>query len=273
VTGFQIQNLRDAGLGGLDDLQRSFPARIAHFLEQSDRLAPLRVTDVNVVPQTANAPTSNERGSMPANSLELADDFGAQFVVSGVIRRLDVESSSTYSNSVFNQARVMLGKANQQRWFEADVFVHDGFSGALIFQQRYRTSGTYDADRTDVFQFDDASFQAMPYGQAIVGVARQMAADIESNTACQPFMARIAGIDDSRLMLKTGSVSGLRPGDRFQVYRSRELSMNGQTFGRELLDLKLMAQVSHVQPEFSLATLPVNPDRFNVQQGDVVILW
>src|SRR5690606_32149132 len=48
VTGFRIDNLDDAGLGRLDDLQRSFPARIGQFLKGSERLDPVLVTDINV---------------------------------------------------------------------------------------------------------------------------------------------------------------------------------------------------------------------------------
>ncbi|MAM87598.1 MAG: hypothetical protein CME36_09875 [unclassified Hahellaceae] len=273
VTGFQIDDLPDAGLGRLDDLQRSFPARIGQFLKSSERLDPVLVTDINVLGDLRNAPATNEHGIGPQQSLGLAEDFGTQFIVSGLIRRMDVESADAYSNSVYTNVRDLLGKTNKQRWFEADLFIHDGFSGALIFQQRYQVQGRYDADAEVALQMDDAAFLKMPYGQAVLSVARQMAADVEANTACQPFMARIAGLDDKRVILKKGSVTGIRPGDRFQVYRSRELYMDGEMLGRELLDLKLVANVSHVQPQFSLATLPADPGRYNVQKGDVLIFW
>ncbi|GAA3974307.1 hypothetical protein GCM10022278_34220 [Allohahella marinimesophila] len=273
VTGFRIDNAQDAGLGRLNDFQRSFPARVGQFLKNSERLDPVLVTDINVLPDARNAPASNEHGVGPQQSLGLAEDFGTQFIVSGVIRRMDVESADAYSNSVYTSVRDLLGTTNKQRWFEADLFIHDGFSGALIYQQRYQVQGRYDAEAETALQMDDAAFLNMPYGQAVISVARQMAADVEANTACQPFMTRIAGLDDKRVMLKQGSVTGIRPGDRFQVYRSRELYMDGEMLGRELLDLKLVANVSHVQPLFSLATLPADPGRYNVQKGDVLIFW
>ena len=62
--------------------------------------------------------------------VQLADEHGAQFVLSGVIRDLEIESTEYIRGSgVFSRIKSMMRDYVARRGIGIDVYIHDGVSG------------------------------------------------------------------------------------------------------------------------------------------------
>ena len=120
---------------------------------------------------------------------------------------------------------------------------------------------------------NSAAFAATDYGAAVLAEINGMAADVEGQVACQPFITRIRKVEDKTLMIESGATQGVKPGDLLQVYRTRQLFEGTRYQGTELKDVKLALRVNQVQPELAFGDLSVDPTRYNVQTDDLLVVW
>lgn len=166
---------------------------------------------------------------------ELARRYGVQFVVGGVWRDAAFEGEHyavTHGNDVRPGERksflnipglsfTMLGfKATPQyRYFELDLYIFDGVSGAQILRQRLsgKAEGNVVADPAS--RFASERFFASDYGQLIQTKLNEAIQSINDNVRCIPFSARIVRVEPGRVWLDAGGTSRIAPGDRLQVYR------------------------------------------------------
>ena len=110
------------------------------------------------------------------------------------------------------------------------------------------------------------------YGQAVEDVIADMAMAVTDALACQPFMTRIARVDDFSVTLESGATAGLRPGDELKIYRSKRY-LESPDDSPELQDSDLSVTLEKVQPHFSRGTMPQLGGIVNIQRDDIAIIW
>ena len=86
-------------------------------------------------------------------------------------------------------------------------------------------------------------------------------------------VTKIENTQQRQLYLSAGANSGLRPGDAVSVYRTKQVFDRNQQSRWQLTDTKIFAVVKQVQPDFSIAELPMDARMLNVQMDDVVFAW
>lgn len=275
ITGFSMQHPEHATLGHLGAVDRSLAALLVNDLNGRQGIRALSANYMTLYPNTPNAPTSISPRMTLTRAVSAAKDLGVQFVVSGVIRDMAMENPEAPRASNWDKwlKRVGITKAKRTRHFVFDVFVHDGNSGALVFQSRYSTYGLWNERNHDQIGFGTAKYFSTDYGQQVRLLLDQAVADLQQTVQCQPFMASIAQVSGNRIYVSSGAESGLRPGDFLSVYRtSQKFDRQGDSFW-QIIDTRLVAEVKQVQPYYAVAEMAIGADRLNLQVDDLVMAW
>ncbi|MEL7401418.1 MAG: FlgT C-terminal domain-containing protein, partial [Pseudomonadota bacterium] len=153
------------------------------------------------------------------------------------------------------------------------VFVHDGLSGAMLFHRSYSTSGDWDIARQQSVGFASPAFWNTGYGEEVRGLLSSVVDDLDEVLRCQPFMARVVKARGNRLHIEASAGAGIRPGDKFQVYRTStfyNLDLEPRT---ELSDMATEVVVKQVQPQFVVAEMKYTAEHLAIQRDDMVIAW
>ena len=271
VTGFGLASPQQATLGHLENAEQALPRWLAGSLNQSGQLHVLDATDISLYLDPRRAPSAETAQQRLTTSVALATQLGAQYVVSGVIRDLDVHKERQ------REGRSLLGsvfsRSHHPRDFVMDVFIHDGLSGAMLYQHTYRTSGLWDDDPRDHTGFATPDFWATAYGSKVSDLLETVTDDVNEALRCQPFMARIVRARGNRLHIEATASAGIRPGDTFKVYRTGTLYNLDLEPRTELTDMAAEAVVRQVQPQFIIADLSYPAETLSIQRDDMVIAW
>lgn len=275
VAGFALQNPKDAVLGGLQNIEQRLPGVLANTINGRHRLHAMDSGHVLLFTSVDRAPSSQNNLQRLTNSVELSKELGAQFVVSGVIRDLSMINPKADVQRIWDTPLEALGlsREKRERNFVLDVYVHDGISGALMFQNTYATMGIWpygDFERTG---FATPEFWKSDFGGQMKGLITQVVGDLNENLGCQPYMAKIIDTNADYIRVDTGGSVGMRPGDELTVFRTStfyNLDMQGMT---QLHDTKVKATITQVQPRFAIARLNKTPSRYAIQREDVVVAW
>ena len=271
IAGFGLARPQQATLGRLENAEQALPRWLAGSLTQMGQLHVLDATGISLYQDPRRAPSAETAQQRLTTSVALATQLGAQYVVSGVIRDLDVHKDrqrqgSTLLSSVFS-------RAHHPRDFVMDVFIHDGLSGAMLYQQTYQTTGLWDAGVRDHTGFATPDFWATSYGVAVEKLLDDVSQDVNEVLRCQPFMARIVRARGNRLHIEATASAGIRPGDTFKVYRTGTLYNLDLEPRTELTDMAAEAVVKQVQPQFIIADLTYPAETLSIQRDDMVIAW
>ncbi|MBK8973988.1 MAG: flagellar assembly protein T N-terminal domain-containing protein [Hahellaceae bacterium] len=272
-TRFALDRPDEADFGGLYDIDEQFPQSMLAWLGPSTFLDALNGTQLTLYQNTRTAPTQETEYRTLSHAIDTARSLGAQFVVGGIVRRMALTDASAYSTSPWGRLVRAVGQVDMSREFVVDMYIYDGFSGAMMFQKRYQTIGKWNAGRDDRLPLTSVGFAQTGYGTAVLDTLAEMASDVEVQVACQPFITRIRKVENKMVMIESGATQGLRIGDELKVYRTRQLFEGTRFQGTEIRDVKLALKVNQVQPELAFGELQVDPTRYNIQTDDLLILW
>lgn len=275
VAGFALQNPKDAVLGGLYNIEQRLSGVLSKTLNARHRLHAMDSGHVLLFSSIDRAPSSQNNLQRLTNSVELAKGLGAQFVVSGVIRDLAMINPDADIKRIWDMPldSVGLTRDKRHRNFVLDVYVHDGISGSLMFQNTYATSGIWEYDDFKRTGFATPEFWKVDYGSQVKLLLSEVVNDLNQNLGCQPYMAKIIHTEGDYVKLDTGGSIGMRPGDELTVFRTSTFYNLDQEAMTQLKDTKVKATITQVQPKFAIAKLNKTPSRFSIQREDVVIAW
>lgn len=273
VLGFSLQQLEQVNIGGLEDIERGVASQLSQALHEIDQLVVYEQSQVAMHKDLRNAPSHYTEQLTLTHAADYAKQAGVQFVVSGVIRDLSLEDSNAFSTSYWGKLKRLVNQANQKRRFVVDLFVHDGFSGAIVWQKQLSTQGKWDRDISDKVGFASPEFLNEEYGQQVAKLIKNMAEHISEQLHCQPFMTRISRVEGKTLHFSSGASSGIRPGDTFAIYRTSNFYDSDRLSGVDLENVKTALTVSQVHPNFASGTISVDPGRLNIQEDDLLVAW
>ncbi|UQG55301.1 MULTISPECIES: flagellar assembly protein FlgT [unclassified Marinobacter] len=272
ITGFPLLYPDHARVGRLDDAGEMLPQQLQARLRNAGSVQVLSATSLRMYGDLLNAPTAQQDDNRLTNVRQLARELGAQFVVSGVIRDLDVADPAAWNTSVFGKLKRGLNAVDQTRRFIADMVIYDGFSGAPVYQQRFSARAQWNAGPGSASGFASAGFEQTDYGKAVAQVMDDMARSVTDALNCQPFMTRISRVDGELVTIESGATSGLRPSATLQVYRSAQ-HFEALDATPELTETGVNITLNNVHPEFASGKLSAHGGQTNVQQDDIAVVW
>jgi len=273
VLGFSVQSPKQARLGRIHDVNRGLSGALSQALHEQNGLVVFQSSQYALYDEVVNAPSTYTEQQTLTKAAEFAKQTGAQFVVSGVIRDLGVEDEAVFGNSYWARIKRFGSKSNTNRRFSADVFVHDGFSGAIIWQRNFALSAKWTADPDKKIGFGSAQFWQDDYGMAVDELVHTMASMVDEQLRCQPFITRISRVEGKTLHFSSGASSGLRPGDKLSLYRTFNFYDADLLKGVELSNVKTALTISQVHPSFASGSISVDPGRLNIQIDDLLVAW
>lgn len=271
VTGFELQNPQQARLGELSNIARELPKHLADEINKQGYIRAITATNIAIYPDLINAPSSTNFDGSLTNVTRISEQLGVQYIISGVIRDI----SEVYLRQPNNKdAKDLLDEdIDKERNFVVDIYIYDGFSGALLFEHRYNEIGNWDISDHARIGFGSAKFWTVHYGRVVQQALKESALDTSEQLRCQPFMANIFRTEGNRIHIAAGSLSGIKQGDKFNVYRRYEVFNQRQSTQTQLNNANISVTIKQVQPNFSIGELVVDAHILNVQQQDVVIAW
>ncbi|EBA00286.1 flagellar assembly protein FlgT [Marinobacter sp. ELB17] len=272
ITGFPLLYPDHARVGRLDDAGEMLPQQLQARLREAGSVQILAATNLRMYGDLLNAPTAQQDDNRLTNVRQLARELGAQFVVSGVIRDLNVADPAAWNTSVFGKLKRGLNAVDQTRRFIADMVIYDGFSGAPVYQQRFSAREQWNAGPGSASGFASAGFEQTDYGKAVAQVMDDMAKSVTDALNCQPFMTRISRVDGELVTIESGATSGLRPSATLQVYRSAQ-HFEALDATPELTETGVNITLNNVHPEFASGKLSAHGGQTNIQQDDIAVVW
>lgn len=273
VLGFSLQTPAQANMGHVSDVERGFASHLGQRLKEQERLLVFEQSQVALHADLRNAPSHYTEQLTLTQAADFAKQAGVQFVVSGVVRDMSIEDSQAFATSYWTKLKRLAGQTNRSRHFTVDVFIHDGFSGAIVWQQQFSTRGQWEADLAARMAYNSPAFQNQDYGQSIARLIDTLSDDIVEQLRCQPFMTRVSRVDGKTLHFTAGASSGIRPGDTLAIYRTSNFYDANRLTGIDLQNVKTALTVSQVHPHFSSGTISVDPGRINIQEDDLLVAW
>ncbi|WP_298444922.1 flagellar assembly protein T N-terminal domain-containing protein [uncultured Ferrimonas sp.] len=148
-----------------------------------------------------------------------------------------------------------------ERTVALNATLYDGFSGQVVWSQRYRGKGNWPYKRQEIADTATERFWNSGFGEEVRRVVTQISHDIDAALTCKPLRGRITSIRGEQVKLDIGSNNGLRAGDML-VFMPQQ-----QQWGQSS---EIMLQLEQVRPQQALARILDFGDSMGVQVGDWV---
>ncbi len=143
--------------------------------------------------------------------------------------------------------------------------MHDGYTGALLFQHRYKDivdssfSSIWIPDNVMVGSID---FKSSSTGNVITEIINQAVPDIQASLSCFPFYTRILKTEGNKIFIDAGAQERINQGDQLVVYRSSG-AIHAINSDQEIVGLYKKAAgimtITEVAPLFSVGELEAPP--------------
>lgn len=260
------------------DLSSGIPREVSNMLTESGYYLGRNNTHTTLYTIPALAP---EIIGSPAyemlNNMKLAEKSRVQFVLSGVIRDLEI-SSRNYNRG--SGVSAWLNSFNSyfhtSRAITLDMYIHDGYTGALLFQHRYKDEATGSVLIPKDVMVGSEQFKATETGNKITKMINQSALDIQNSLNCYPFYTRILKIQDNKIFIDAGAQERINLGDQLVVYTSlgdiNQQDSRQQIIGHYKKPVGVLT-ITEVNPLFSIGELEVPPYMLGIEVGDWVKSW
>lgn len=274
ITAFPLEHPSQGNLGGLGDTAWEMPNLIASTLSARGNLRPFKATHLNVYPVLQTSPNRQLDDGALTSVAANVNNLDTQFIVSGVIRDMAMVDPRTHNEDnyfvdLYNRLDYRARK--HLRNFQIDLYIHDGFSGALLMERRYQTQGLWNLPQELRTGFNSQAFAKQEYGQAVSKLINEMVGEIESNLRCRPFSARITRTDNNQIWFKAGTSSGIKRGDKFKILHRSTFYDVQMRPSHQLTDTNRTLVVDEVHPSMIKGHLVHVAQHQNILPGDIVI--
>ena len=274
IAAFPLEHPAQGNVGGLGDTAWELPNLIASQLAARGNLQPFKATHLNIFPTLQTAASRQLDDGALTSVAANVNNLDTQFIVSGVIRDMAMVDPRTHSEDnyfvdLYN--RLDYRSRRHLRNFQLDLFIHDGFNGALLMERRYQTQGVWSLSQELKAGFNSQAFAHQEYGQAVIKLIDQMVGELESNLRCRPFSARITRTENNRIWFHAGESTGIKPGDKFKVlHRSTFFDVQMRPT-HQLSNTNRTLVVDEVHPNFVQGHLVNIAQHQNILPGDIVV--
>ena len=272
VAGFNVENPGQTVFGGLGAVGYGTSKWLYRNLLNTGEVLPLSAPGRQMFASLKAGPTREAAGNRLDQYSAVSRQMGAQFVVSGIIRNLSVNRAESRDSSYASSIRRSLASTDPVREFVVDVVLHDGYTGQVVTEQRYTTSGGWDIPRTEKVRFDSPEFNKSDYGVAVAEVFDDITDDLMRTIDCQALLVPIIEVTGKDLLLDIGTRSGLLPGNKLRVVRA-EFSLQRPDAPPKLWDTGVDLHLHQLSLDTSRAWMPAEGSTINIREGDYAVIY
>ncbi len=277
ATGFPILHPEHVSDVESNDLDVGIPREIGNILTETGRFFGKDLSQHTIYSDPENAPEIIVQQPFQFSSLmRLAKENSSQLVLSGVIRDLKINPTEyTRGQGVFAYAKSMLRDIWAERNISIDIYVHDGYTGVLLFKHRYTDQVGGDVWIPSSYTVGSYNFMSTNTGEKITAIIKKATIDINRALSCYMFTARIIKVENKKVYLDAGAQEGLKPGDQMIAYAntSGDLTTEGQEFMGRDKNAVAVVKIKDVKPRFAVGELEIAPELVGIREGDWVQAW
>ena len=269
ATGFPSVTSGQISSNESQDLYSGIPREIMNILMERGGLVGRNETHTILYSQPDMAPEILDQTAYNESIVvQLADEHGAQFVLSGVIRDLEIESTEYIRGSgVFSRIKSMMRDYVARRGIGIDVYIHDGMSGALLFQHRYTDSVIGDISIPSGYTVGSERFKGTPVGHKISNIIQLASKDVGDLLACYPYSTKVIRVENNKVYIASGAQDKLKRGDSLVVYATQ----GGH--GMQENSLIGVINIQDIQANYSVGEMELTSDARKIRPGDLVKSW
>ncbi|MBE0468558.1 MAG: flagellar assembly protein T N-terminal domain-containing protein [Methyloprofundus sp.] len=278
ATAFPMVQPSQISMAESNDLSNGIPREISNILTESGAYLGRNKTHTVLYADPDLAPEIT--GTHPydiSDDMTLAKRSRVQFVLSGVIR--DLESSPRQYNrgsGVISWIKSLNSYFYTTRSITIDAYIHDGYSGALLFQHRYKDQATGSIRIPKDVMVGSEQFNDTDTGNKITKIINQSVKDIQQALNCYPFYTRILKIEDNKVFIDAGAQERLNEGDQLVVYSSlgtiNQLGGEQEVLGFDKKPAGVLT-IKTIMPLFAIGELEAPPHMLGIKVGDWVKSW
>lgn len=274
ATAFPIVSPGQLSGNESQDLYGGIPREINNLLMESGEFIGRNKTETVLYSEPERAPDIQQADDYFGSSvINLASEAQSQFVLSGVIRDFSVESSEYVRGAgALAQVKAAFRDVVARRGITMDIYVHDGFTGSLLFQHRYSDSIIGDVWIPGGYAVGSERFSNTPAGHKISQIMRMASVDIRRIIGCYPFAARVVKIDQDRIVIAAGAQDRIKPDDRMVVYSASSATHGLGVTGTHKEAIGLLS-IDQVEGAFASGRLERPGDLRKIRVGDWVKSW
>ncbi len=269
ATGFPGVVSGQISANETQDIYSGIPREMMNILMETGHFMGTNKTHTILYSRPDMAPEIiDEMGYQDSIVVQIAQEQGAQFVLSGVIRDFEVESTEYVRGSgFFSQVKSMMRDFVARRGLAIDVYVHDGLTGALLFQHRYTDTIIGDVWIPTGYTVGSERFKATPSGHAISEIIQLASQDVAHLFTCYPFSTTVLKVENKKVYIAAGAQDKLRKGDSLVVYavKSHANMQSNEIVG--------VLHIEDVQAGFSVGEMELTSDIRKIKAGDLVKSW
>jgi hypothetical protein len=269
ATAFPIVTADQISGTESQDLYGGIPREINNRLMESGDFIGRNLTNTVLYSKPDMAPDILPSSSYSGSSvIDIARRQDAQFVLSGVIRDFKIESGEYLRGSgLWAEIKALTRDMVARRSIGIDVYVHDGFTGALLFQHRYTDSILGDVSLPAGYTVGNERFDATPAGHKIVKIIHQASDDIRGVFGCYPFASRVTQVVGKRIVIAAGAQDKVKVGDQFKAYPAVR---NAVGSGVAITESVGILTITEVSTNAAQGSLDDDSQTFRVLPGDWV---
>lgn len=193
---------------------------------------------------------------------KVARQARTQFVLSGTIEDMSMTApDTTYNPNLYRQTANAFHDLTHIKMFDKrtrvlslSVQLRDGFTGELLFNKQFSTSGIWNTRKP--IGFDSPAFYKTPYGKKVTALTKKISKEVAQVIDCQPFMASIdSQPGQAQILLHGGANNGLHAGDTLSLYQVIVVGSNTEYQINEtrLVKRETRLHLSEVYPSHSIA--------------------
>lgn len=272
VAGFNVEKPAQAVFGGLGSVGYGTSKRLYRNLLNTGQVLPLSAPERQMFASLKAGPTREAAGNRLDKYSAVSRQMGAQFVVSGIIRNLNLSGAESRDSSYASSIRRSLSGADPVREFVVDVVLHDGYTGQVVTQQRYTAFGRWDIPHMEKAGFGSPEFNRSEYGISVAGMFDDITDDLIGTIDCQALLVPILEVTGKDLLLDVGTRSGLLPGDKLRLVRA-ESSLQRPDAPPKLWDTGVDLHLHQLSLDTSRAWMPADGSTINIQEGDYAVIY
>lgn len=236
-------------LGGLHNVEQHLPELLGSDLHNHHSMLALTYLRGSLA-------SASVRGEINAatQAQALSKQHRVQFLVSGEIDDMGLRFPDTVENPGF-YTRFINGTHNlfhintpldkRYRAFSFLVEVRDGFTGHIVFSNRYHTFGKWKAALTEQVGFGTPEFWETDYGNQVQQLIAHASDEMAKVLNCQPYIARVdATPGQQQIVIHSGNSNGLHSGDTLDLYQLVFQPITGEY---QRSDTRLVKRTGRVQ--------------------------
>jgi len=143
-------------------------------------------------------------------TLALADNTDSQYVLFSEINDISLTQQRTNSWKIWQQGLY-------SRNFNFTLYLYNGLSGELVWQQNYRNSALWDFNKRNTVDVNSSVFWQSEYGNMINALIDKAVTDLDESVMCEPSEGKILQVAGNQVVINLGRHHGVKIGDEFSL--------------------------------------------------------